>query len=283
MNSTASAEATAAAHALGLWQYKPSLVGAVVGASVFGILTGAHGWMFWKKRNKMCIMFILGAFNEQAGYIARCLAHFKTASPMFYSIQSMMILISPIMIAASVYMVLARVMCMVGGESRSPVPPRLFNKIFGGVDVLCLLMISVGGVIGMDPRNTVGTKVLLGGLGIHMALLHVFIGIAILWHRRVKSNPTAEMKMLDGVLSSNMRFLYAVSGLLMLRTGARFGEYYLGRGSFLQTNELPFYLYDMLPVTVVLAIGLKWHGEDLRNYEERGMIELQEYNEEGKR
>lgn len=63
------------------------------------------------------------------------------------------------MIAASIYMVLARVICMVGGESRSLVHPRLFNKIFGGVDVLCLLMISVGGVIGMDPRNTVGTKV----------------------------------------------------------------------------------------------------------------------------
>lgn len=55
------------------------------------------------------------------------------------------------------------------------------------------------------------------------------------------------------------------------------------QGSFLQTNELPFYLYDMLPATIVLAIGLKWHAEDLRNYEERGMIELQEYNEEGKR
>ncbi len=64
-----------------------------------------------------------------------------------------------------------------------------------------------------------------------MALLHVFIGIAILWHRRVNSNPSAEMKMLDGVLSSNMRLLYVVSGLLMLRTGARFGEYYLGRVS----------------------------------------------------
>lgn len=64
-----------------------------------------------------------------------------------------------------------------------------------------------------------------------MALLHVFIGLAIMWHRRVKSMPTAEMKMLDGVLSSNMRLLYAVSGLLMLRTGARFGEYYLGRVS----------------------------------------------------
>jgi hypothetical protein len=64
-----------------------------------------------------------------------------------------------------------------------------------------------------------------------MALLHVFIGIAILWHRRVKIEPTAEVKMLDGVLSSNMRFLYAVSGLLMLRTSARFGEYYLGRVS----------------------------------------------------
>jgi hypothetical protein len=142
-------------------------------------------------------------------------------------------------------------------------------------------------------------QVLLGGLGIHMALLHVFMGIAILWHHRVKSEPTAEVKMLDGVLSSNMRFLYAVSGLLMLRMGAKCGEYYLGRvsdnfnnfnnltnnfqGSFLQTSEIPFYLYDLLPMTVVLAMCLRWYSEDLRSYDERGMVELQDYEEHGKR
>jgi len=65
MNATTTAGAEAAAHAaaLGLWQYTPSLIGAVVGASVFGILTGAHGWMFWKTRTKLCIPFILGAFS----------------------------------------------------------------------------------------------------------------------------------------------------------------------------------------------------------------------------
>jgi hypothetical protein len=63
------------------------------------------------------------------------------------------------MIAASIYMVLARVMQMVDTGSRSPMHPRLFNRIFGGGDVVCLLMISVGGVFGLDPRNVWGTKV----------------------------------------------------------------------------------------------------------------------------
>jgi hypothetical protein len=71
----------------------------------------------------------------------------------------MMILISPIMIAASTYMVLARIMQMVDAGSRSPIHPRLFSKIFGGGDVVCLLMISVGGVFGLDQRNVWGTKV----------------------------------------------------------------------------------------------------------------------------
>jgi hypothetical protein len=62
-NTTTTAEAAAHAAAIGLWQYSPSLIGAVVGASVFGILTGAHGWMFWKSRTKMCIPFIVGAFS----------------------------------------------------------------------------------------------------------------------------------------------------------------------------------------------------------------------------
>jgi hypothetical protein len=36
-------------------------------------------------------------------------------------------------------------------------------------------------------------------------------------------------------------------------------------------------------MAIVLTMCLKWYSEDLRSYEERGMVELQDYEEDGKR
>jgi hypothetical protein len=53
-----------------------------------------------------------------------------------------------------------------------------------------------------------------------MTVLQVFIGIANLWHHNGTSDPTLEVKTPTGLLYSNMRYLHAVSWLLILKAGA---------------------------------------------------------------
>ena len=92
------------------------------------------------------------------GWLFRVLSHNNTSQGMFFMIQFSMLLISPIMAAAGLYAVVRCIMQMCEAAERSPVHPRLFARTFGIVDMVCMLMITVGGTMGMQG-NKAGDQV----------------------------------------------------------------------------------------------------------------------------
>lgn len=128
-----------------VWQYAPSLPLAIVATALFTLLTIAHIFLFVRTRNKSCLPFIFGAFNEAGGYLFRALAHNNPSSSFFFSIQLMLILISPIMVAAGLYAVFAGMMNKIDGGVRSPLHPKLIKRGLGVADIVWMLMITVGG------------------------------------------------------------------------------------------------------------------------------------------
>lgn len=61
-----------------------------------------------------------------------------------YLIQSMFLLLAPAMFAASIYMVLGRVILLVDGEVYALIRRRWLTKIFVTGDVICFLLLGGG-------------------------------------------------------------------------------------------------------------------------------------------
>lgn len=83
---------------------------------------------------------------ETVGYIARYASAKQTPnwSTMPYVIQELLLLLAPSFFAASVYMILGRIIRLLNGASNSLVRPSWLTKIFVTGDVVSFLMQSGG-------------------------------------------------------------------------------------------------------------------------------------------
>ena len=109
---------------------------------------------------------------EFIGYCARASAYDKTGRMMPYCIQNVFILLGPALFAATIYMVLGRVIIAVKGESRSLIPVRWLTKVFVTGDVLSFLI--QGGAAGMmisSDLASIGNKLVIFGLIVQVVFL----------------------------------------------------------------------------------------------------------------
>lgn len=88
---------------------------------------------------------------ESIGYIGRILSSRQTPGDWTlgpYIMQSLLILLAPALFAASIYMILHRIIVLTDGEMHSPVKARWLTKLFVTGDVLSFLVQSGGMLIG---------------------------------------------------------------------------------------------------------------------------------------
>lgn len=78
------------------------------------------------------------------GYGARAGSHFYMHSTILYAIQSLLILLAPTLYAASIYMVLGRIISFLHGEHLSYIPVKWMTKVFVAGDVLSFILQAAG-------------------------------------------------------------------------------------------------------------------------------------------
>jgi hypothetical protein len=78
------------------------------------------------------------------GYVARAAARSNTGSVPIYSIQAILILLAPPLYAASIYMVLGRLIRHLHAENFSMVPLKWMTGVFVTGDVIAFLMQAAG-------------------------------------------------------------------------------------------------------------------------------------------
>lgn len=86
----------------------------------------------------------LSCIVQVLGYIFRALGHGRTDSIPIYALQTVFILLAPPFYAASIYMVLGRLVRYLQAESLSLLPVRWITKIFVTADVISFLTQSTG-------------------------------------------------------------------------------------------------------------------------------------------
>jgi hypothetical protein len=92
----------------------------------------------------MVLYFLTHFIVQIIGYGARAGSHFFMHSTILYAIQSLLILLAPTLYAASIYMVLGRIISFLHGEHLSYIPVKWMTKVFVAGDILSFILQAAG-------------------------------------------------------------------------------------------------------------------------------------------
>ncbi|KAL4747097.1 hypothetical protein BDW72DRAFT_197094 [Aspergillus terricola var. indicus] len=253
-----------------LWEYIPSLPASIIFLLLFLAATLFHCWKAWKARARFCIPFCIGGLFEVIGFGARAACTDNTGELIPYSIQSVFILLGPVLYAASVYMVLARLIRSVGAEKYSLIRITRVTKTFVTGDIVSFLVQGSGAgmmAMGGSMANT-AKGIVIAGLLVQIVVFGFFMVTSVVFDKRMTRCPTSLSMSRnggDGVRwKEHLYPLYAVSLLIMIRSIFRVIEYAMGQKGYLLAHEWPMYVFDTVLMLGVMVIWGKWHPGSIR-------------------
>ncbi|KAF2691299.1 RTA1-domain-containing protein [Lentithecium fluviatile CBS 122367] len=256
-----------------LYHYAPSKVAAILFAALFGISTVAHIYQSWiHQRRKAWFMtaFLVGALFEVVGYAARILSANDPKARNPFIIQTLLILLAPALMAATIYMILGRIILLTSGERFALIRRTWLTKIFVLGDVLSFVAQGIGGGMLSNNNGTIqeqidrqklGKNIILVGLWIQIIFFGLFLLVAILFQFRGRHH----FKKLPAGLGweKHMYTLYAVSALILVRSLFRVAEYIQGVDGFLYSHEVFLYIFDALLIFGAMAAMNVVHPADI--------------------
>ncbi|CEJ55368.1 hypothetical protein PMG11_01631 [Penicillium brasilianum] len=246
-----------------LYNYDPSGAAAIPVAALFGLATVIHIVQMIRARSWFMIPFTIGGVFEAIGYLCRYINSTETpdwqTTP--YIGQSLLILLAPALFAASIYMILGRLIVALNATSNSIIRPSWLTKIFVIGDVLSFFMQCGGGGFLASAKTqdnvNMGEHMILGGLFVQIFFFGFFIIVSVIFHRRMLASPMNYVGGAGIPWARCMKVLYIVSCLIMIRSIYRVIEYAQGSGGYLQSKEAFVYVFDaalMLGCCVVLVV-----------------------------
>ncbi|KAG9388599.1 RTA1 protein [Pyrenophora tritici-repentis] len=110
-----------------LYRYDPSMAAAILFTILFFFIT---------------ILHLYQMLLEVIGYIGRAISAHESPnwSVAVYSLQTILLLVAPALFAASVYMMLGRIILATDGEEYAVIPRNWLTKTFVAGDVVSFLM-----------------------------------------------------------------------------------------------------------------------------------------------
>lgn len=271
------------------WSYSPSPAAAMIFLILFAITTLWHIVIMFRRHAWYFTVLVIGGVRtspppplhyllvyrgnadrlltvEIAGYVTRYLASKEQSNIALFVVQTLCILVAPALFAASIYMVLGRLITLVRAEAYSPIRPTWLTKIFVLGDLLSFIIQIMGS--GMLTNNfTLGKTIILIGLIAQIICFGLFVLVAVLVSRRLARDPTPMAKSLDRRSSKNgwvgvMRVVFFASALIFIRSFFRLIEFTGNNDSPLQKSEAYLYVCDSALMFGVLAILIYYHPSE---------------------
>ncbi|KAG0633244.1 RTA1 like protein-domain-containing protein [Tuber brumale] len=227
-----------------LYRYTPSLVGAVIFAALFFLSSGYHMIQLTRAKTWYFIPLVIGALME------------SVLTP--YLLQALFLLVAPALYAASIYMILGRLIASIEAEHHSLIRKTWLTKIFVAGDLLSFLMQSTGGALMAKGADSVkmGEHIVLGGLFVQILFFGLFMIATVVFHLHLRKNPT-QASQVSTAWRTLLMALYIASLSILVRSLFRVVEYLQGREGYLMSNEVWLYIFDavlMLSVTVLFNV-----------------------------
>lgn len=247
-----------------LYRYHPSLAAAAIFVVLFALTTGFHIYQTFRKRSWFMTALVVGGLFQTIGYIGRILSSNDQYALSPYIMQTLLLLLAPALYAATIYMILGRLILLTGGERYSLVRRTWLTKIFVGGDVISFIMQGAGGGImssGGESGMKTGEKIIIGGLFVQILFFGLFFVTAIMFQLRGKEYLAT--------LGSNIPWkkhlfaLYATSILILIRSVFRVIEYIQGNAGYLLRHEVFLYVFDAVLMFAVMVILNVSHPGDI--------------------
>ncbi|CAK7212607.1 hypothetical protein SCUCBS95973_001521 [Sporothrix curviconia] len=245
-----------------LWHYIPNRPAAIVFAVLFVIATLYHVFAMFRHRLWFCIPFVIGGIFEIVGYVGRIIAYDETGKLIPYILQSIFLLLAPVLFAASLYMTLGRTILHTihsnaassaanVSNSLSFIPLRWITRIFVTADIVSFFIQGAGGGLltqsDTDSKTKTGQGIIVGGLVFQLVAFAVFITAVAVFDVRCRRLSIRPARFI-------LPMLYVTSLLVMLRNLMRVVEYAMGQDGYLLLHEWPIYTLDGVPMLIVMAV-----------------------------
>ncbi|KAL4738374.1 putative RTA1 domain protein [Aspergillus similis] len=231
------------------YRYYPSEAAAILFTILFLLTTFTHLYQLLRHRTWFLIPFVIGGFFEWVGYIGRILS--SRESPNWsmgpYIQQTLLLLLAPALFAASVYMMLGRIVILLDAEHLCIIRKKWLTKFFVCGDVLSFTVQAAGG--GVMASGTLaavhnGERIVIAGLVIQILFFGLFIITCAVFHQRLTKRPTEQSIELRISWRRHFWILYAVNVLIMVRSAFRLIEYAMGNNGYLLRHEAFLYVFD---------------------------------------
>ncbi|KAL6412075.1 Protein RTA1 [Ilyonectria robusta] len=266
-----------------LYRYTPSLLAAAISAGVFAILTNLHAWRMMRARTWYFVAFTIGGVFQVLGYCGRIWSHYDDMAIGGFVIQAILILVAPALYAASIYMILGRLIRALHAQHLSLVPVEWLSKIFVAGDVISFTMQAGGGGVqsaGSLELYEIGEKLIIAGLWVQIIIFGLFMVTAVIFHYRLSRSLTSRAASGEITWERYLYVLYGASTLILVRSAFRVVEYLQGNGGYLISHEIFLYLFDAALMAAVMAVFLVWYVEALApdvSYKQQNDQDLSEH------
>ena len=253
--------------------YEPSLAAAILFTVLFILTTITHiGQTLWK-RTWFMFPFILGGICEIIGYIARAISASENPGPYSqtpFVVQTITIIVAPTLLAASIYMLLGRIVLMLHADERLFIRRTWLTKIFVSGDIISFFMQGIGaGVLASaDDASSAdtGKNIVVGGLFVQIVFFGLFLIAAGVFHWWMRSSwkaypaghPSAPSKNAgEKIWKKHMGALYAVSAMIFVRSIVRVVEFLEGNDGYISTHEVFLYVFDAM-IMFFAMVAMNW-------------------------
>lgn len=232
-------------------------------------------------------MLMVNSFTVQTiGYAGRIWSHYDKYSLGGFIIQAILILVAPALYAASIYMILGRLIRTVKAECLSLIPVRWVTRLFVTGDVIAFSLQAGGGGIqaaGSLEMYEIGEKIIIAGLFVQIFIFGFFVVTSVLFHVRLVKSPTAAAKAGETPWRRYLVVLYITSAIILVRSIFRVVEYLQGNAGYLISHEIFLYIFDALLMAITMLIFVAWYVDDLdgtrrrKSKEDRHLSESSDY------
>ncbi|KAI0144945.1 RTA1 like protein-domain-containing protein [Pestalotiopsis sp. NC0098] len=245
-----------------LWHYVPSLFAAIIFIIIFLLLTIAHAYGMHQKRVWFCSPVVIGGLMEVVGYVGRTMAHNATDKLLPYIIQSIFTLLPPVLFAATIYMILGRIIRAARGEDCSLIRVSRLTKIFVWGDVISFLVQGNGAsFMSISSLASMGQWIVIGGLAIQILMFGYFILAAATFQYRYERRSSKSLSLPWTGWKESLYMIYSVSAFIMVRSVFRVLEFVLGTDGYPMSHEWTLYVFDTILIAGVMALLLVYYPD----------------------
>ncbi|KAJ4310825.1 hypothetical protein N0V84_010761 [Fusarium piperis] len=254
------------------YQYDPSMAAAIIFIIAFALSGFYHAYQVARLGSWYFIPFVIGCIVEAIGYGGRATNASEISGQWSkgpYIIQALLLLLGPPFYAASIYMVLGRLIRLLEADKYSMFRLKWITKVFLFGDVISILSQAMGGGMLAVAKDSAsrdrGQTVIIVGLFVQLIFFSVFMIVAIVFHRRIHNEPTGASLKIYSPWKKLLVALYVSSALIMIRSIFRVVEYIMGKDGALMSNEAYIYVFDATLILIVTVIFNVFHPSAIIN------------------